>query len=393
MKVRSILAVAAAFAVALLPTAASASSGWQITSTPPNPHGTQQGADSGLTSVSCISASNCTAVGDAAPASSNTAHGGGGPDYTLAEHWNGTAWKIQATPTPSDAQAGGPRLLQSVKCVSSSFCMAVGSYFTSTFTKEAMFAERWNGTTWNILPISSPASGNLDAVACTTATNCIAVGNAYNSGSGAPLAEHWNGIGWAPMSVPTPVGAESPELTGVSCTAVSACTAVGEYTVGSYPNGPYDEGLAERWNGKTWAIQTFAVPANTQINIYSVKCISATACTAVGSQHDASFSSLLTLAEHWNGSSWQVQATPASSPSELYAVSCTALNACTAIGSGPMAENWNGTSWQIQSMPGAGSQLPSVSCTSATACIAVGTDITSDIDGVRTNVTLAERRT
>jgi len=91
MKVRSILAVAAAFAVALLPTAASASSGWQITSTPPNPHGTQQGADSGLTSVSCISASNCTAVGDAAPASSNTAHGGGGPDYTLAEHWNGTA--------------------------------------------------------------------------------------------------------------------------------------------------------------------------------------------------------------------------------------------------------------------------------------------------------------
>jgi hypothetical protein len=280
-----------------------------------------------------------------------------------------------------------------VKCVSSSFCMAVGSYNTSTSYNEVMFAERWNGTAWKILPISSPASGNLDAVACTTATNCIAVGSAYNSGSGAPLAEHWTGTGWAPMSVPTPVGAESPELTGVSCTAVSACTAVGEYTVGSYPNGPYDEGLAERWNGKTWAIQTFAVPANTQINIYNVKCISATACTAVGSQHDASFSSLLTLAEHWNGSSWQVQATPASSPSELYAVSCTALNACTAIGSGPMAENWNGTSWQIQSMPGAGGQLESVSCTSATACIAVGTNIMSDIEGVRTNVTLAERRT
>jgi hypothetical protein len=100
MKVRRVFAIAVALGIALVPASASASSGWQITPTPPNPHGTHQGADSGLTSVSCISAINCTAVGDAAPASSNTAHGGGGPDYTLAEHWNGTAWKIQATPTP-----------------------------------------------------------------------------------------------------------------------------------------------------------------------------------------------------------------------------------------------------------------------------------------------------
>ena len=376
-----ILAAVAALGVALLPGVASAGTGWQITPTPANPRGTQLGAVSILYSVSCISASACTAVGEADPASSNGAHGGGGPGYTLAEHWNGTAWKIQATPTPTDAQAGGG-LLQSVKCISSSFCMAVGSYFTSTSNTGFMFAERWNGTAWKILPIPNPASSNLDAVACTTASNCIAVGDTYSSGSAAPLAEHWNGAGWAVMTIPGSGG----QLTSVSCASATACTATGE-------SG--NEALAERWNGKTWTVQTFAVPANNQINIYNVKCTSATACTAVGSQYDPSVNSLLTLAEFWNGSSWQIQSTPnpANSFSELYAISCTALNACTAIGSGPMAENWNGASWQIQSMPGAGSWLRSVSCTSATACITVGSEITSDIEGVRTVVTQAERRT
>jgi hypothetical protein len=395
MKVRHVFVLAVAVSVALLPGAASASSGWQITPTPPNPHGTQLGAVSYLASVSCISASACTAVGEADPASSNGAHGGGGPGYALAEHWNGTAWKIQSAPTPADAQAGS-QILAGVKCISASFCMAVGSYETSTSFNEVAFAERWNGTVWKIQSISQPPADNfLNAVACTTATNCIAVGWTNSSGNVAPLAEHWNGTSWSPMSVPVPAGAADPQLTAVSCTAASACTAVGEYTVGSYPNGPYDEGLAERWNGKTWTIQNFAVPANAQINIYGVKCISATACTAVGSQHDASFSFLLTLAEFWNGNSWQIQPTPnpPNSGSELYAISCTPLNACTAIGSGPMAENWNGTSWQIQPMPGAGSQLGSVWCTSATACMAVGREITADVEGVRTVVTLAERRT
>src|SRR5689334_2425239 len=131
MKLRRVFVIVVALGVALLPAIASASSGWQITPTPPNPHGTQLGAISRLASVSCISASACTAVGEADPASSNGAHGGFGPGYALVERWNGTAWKIQSAPTPADAQAFGP-ILASVKCISASFCMAVGNYNTST---------------------------------------------------------------------------------------------------------------------------------------------------------------------------------------------------------------------------------------------------------------------
>lgn len=394
MKVRSILALAVAFAAALLPTAASASSGWQITSTPSNPYGTQTGAYASLASVSCISSSACTAVGSAAPASSNTAHGGGGPAYTLAEHWNGTSWKIQATPTPSDTQAGEP-LLQSVKCVSSSFCMAVGSYNTSTSYNESIFAERWNGASWKILHITQPAAVSvLDSIACTTATNCVAVGYTFSSGNDAPLAEHWNGTGWASMTLPTPAGASSPEFTGVSCTSASACTAIGAYSAGVYPNTT-SEVLAERWNGRTWSIQSVA---DQNISLFSVKCISASACIAAGvdANQDA-------LAEYWNGSSWKAQPT-AVIGGEFNRISCTSATSCYAVGqlnnATPLAAYWNGASWQAQPTPSSisGSSfapdwLQSLSCTSATACMAVGQSFLSGPEDVNSIATLAERRT
>src|SRR5204862_2978342 len=115
-----------------------------------------------------------------------------------------------------------------------------------------------------------------------------------------PLAEHWNGTGWASMAMPAPAGATSLGLSGVSCTSASACTAIGSYSVGVFPNNT-NEGLAERWNGKTWAIQPVA---DQNISLFSVKCISSTACIAGGV--DTSDNA---LAEYWNGSSWKAQPT------------------------------------------------------------------------------------
>ena len=66
--------------------------------------------------VTCISASDCWAVGEGNM-------GPGGPNahaHTLAEHWNGTAWSIVTTPSTGFAFSG-------VSCVSSSDCWAVGS--------------------------------------------------------------------------------------------------------------------------------------------------------------------------------------------------------------------------------------------------------------------------
>ncbi|MGD0085295.1 MAG: hypothetical protein ABSD78_19215 [Acidimicrobiales bacterium] len=79
--------------------------------------------NSGLSGVSCTSATACTAVGD----SYNSAD----IDVTLAEAWNGTKWAVEPTPNPTGAENSG---LSAVSCISATACTAVGTYVNSTFT-------------------------------------------------------------------------------------------------------------------------------------------------------------------------------------------------------------------------------------------------------------------
>jgi hypothetical protein len=126
------------------------------------------------------------------------------------------------------------------------------------------------------------------------------------------------------------------------------------------------------------------VPGATQSSLSDVSCTSATACIAVGN-YTNSAGTVLTLAEDWNGTKWQVQTTlnpTGAQSSVLDGVSCTSASTCTAVGyytSGgqvlTLAERWDGTAWTIQQTgnPGIGSHyLYSVSCTTSTACTAVG---------------------
>jgi len=168
---------------------------WAIQPTP-NPLGARLSA---LISVSCSSPSACTAVGQAV---SNQ-----GASRPLAERWNGTQWRIQATPNPS---AGGGALF-GVACTSPSACAAVGASNSGTL------AERWNGTKWRIVPTPSPSAGGgaLFGVACTSPSACTAVG-ASNSGT---LAEQWNSTKWAIQPTPNPSGAQFSFLNAVSCTS------------------------------------------------------------------------------------------------------------------------------------------------------------------------------
>ena len=74
----------------------------------------------------------------------------------------------------------------------------------------------------------------------TAATACTAVGDYGNSsGNDVTLAERWNGSSWKIQPTPNPTGQAASVLSGVSCTAATACTAVGDYYYGS---------LAERYS-------------------------------------------------------------------------------------------------------------------------------------------------
>jgi len=191
----------------------------------------------------------------------------------------GTGWVIQPTINPSGSSNGGSNNLKAVSCTSPASCTAVGYYVVSGTTTVVTLAEYWDGTSWAFQLTPNPTSNNeLNSVSCTSAANCIAVGDTSGSSGQVPLAERWNGSSWKIQSVPRPAGGTSSELDGVSCTSMTACTAVGKF-LSSSGGGP----LAERWNGTRWIVQPTPNPTSgTEGEMRSVKCLSATVCVATG---------------------------------------------------------------------------------------------------------------
>ena len=333
---------------------------WTLQPTP-NPSGT---TNSGLSGVSCSAASACEANGFY----TNSA----GTNVTLAEVWNGTAWKLQSAQDPAPrAKTSG---LTGVSCSAASACEAIGNYMNSLGSSVGL-AEAWNGSSWKLQTTAYPADATgqilLTGVSCGAASACEAVGN-----SGAvTLAEAWNGTTWKLQTTPNLAGTLFGGLTGVSCSAASACEAVGYYN-----NSAGKKVFAEAWNGTAWKLQTTPNPAGTRgINLTGVSCSAASACEAVGS-YSNSAGKKVSFAEAWNGTAWKLQTIPAGATGiNLTGVSCTAASACEAVGNsgaGAAAEAWNGTAWKLQPTPNpsgaTSSDLLGVACTAAQACEAVG---------------------
>jgi hypothetical protein len=214
-----------------------------------------------LVSVSCGSTSNCVAV-------SGTGSG-------LTEVWNGSSWREVPAPAPSGALGMG---LTSVFCSSAARCVAVGSYWTDPHGQlDLTLAEAWNGSAWRILPTPDPGPSNgLNAVACASQRSCMAVGG-YTTEQGVAhnLAEAWNGKKWRAVRAPGPVG-YGPGLIHVSCPSAASCMAVGNYLTNF---GVVSHDLAERWNGKVWRVVKTAGPGG---GLSDVSCTRAARCIAVG---------------------------------------------------------------------------------------------------------------
>ena len=159
------------------------------------------------------------------------------------------------------------------------------------------------------------------------------------------------GAGWSVVPSPNPPGPSNGALSGVSCTAPAACTAVGMSTNGAGP--PFGVTLAERWDGTRWRIEPTPAPSAVRSELSSVSCGSAAACTAVGSYTNGSGVQFV-LAEGWNGSRWTIQPTPALAGDYLSSVSCVSATTCMAVGQSNgsvLAEAWNGTRWTIVLTP------------------------------------------
>lgn len=346
---------------------------WKITTTL-NPAGT---LNSYLGGVSCpVSTTGCTAVGQYALS--------GGNEMPMAEGWNGTEWALQTMPNPSGSSRAN---LYEVSCASASSCVAVGYYKNSSGVYVAL-VEAWNGSEWKIQTTPEPPGALnviLMGVSCTASTACTAVGY-YENGSGTmvSLAERWNGSEWKVQSMPNPAGAKESYPVGVSCTSATACTMAGYYENSSGVLVPYAEG----WNGTEWALQTVPNPSgSSKTEVAGVSCASSNACTLVGTYKNASGAEV-GFAARWNGTEWAAQSTVVPGSSKNYylnGVSCSSATVCTAVGVNfttagkytTLAERWNGTGWAVQSTPnngeGQGWLSGGISCASPKSCMGVGT--------------------
>ncbi len=116
---------------------------WAVVSSP------HPGTSSSLSSISVVSANDIWAVG------SKTIHKG----QTLTEHWNGTAWKVVASPNVPSAPTGEG--FAAVAVVSTSNVWAVGFYGTGNGNSGTLI-EHWNGTLWKV--VASPSQGDSSAL-------------------------------------------------------------------------------------------------------------------------------------------------------------------------------------------------------------------------------------
>ena len=231
----------------------------------------------------------------------------------------------------------------------------------------------------------------LAGVSCTAPTACVAVGYSISTSNAVTtLAEQWNGSAWSILSTPSPLGSVISSLAAVACTSATACTAVGD----SFNAANVKSTLDERWNGTTWSVQPTPDPAGaSNSTLVGVACRVSTSCIAVGSYTKTPSGHPFTLAESWNGIAWSIVTTPnppANRGASLLSVACSSGSACTAVGNWfnssntevTLAERWSGTAWSIQTTLNPTthlSELFGVACSSATSCMAVGSDINTSI--------------
>jgi hypothetical protein len=234
-------------------------------------------------------------------------------------------------PPPVGVQSS---ILLAVSCASASACIAVGSSTDQSGTVLPL-AELWDGTRWQSQPPPSPVDGaSLNGVSCSSSSACTAVGES----AGKALAERWNGTSWKVESLPKPGGFN---LTAVACPSLSTCFAVG--------TDSNDFAVAERWNGTTWRrLPNPRHPGTVASSLEGVSCWSPSACTATGSYFGGSGSTMLMLAERWDGTAWGVQPTPNPAPAQgadLSAVARPSPSVAIAVGSSAFGETTLAAQW------------------------------------------------
>jgi hypothetical protein len=344
-RVRSIVAVASLALVAGVGSAhASGGFGWRGA-----PAANPSSVANVLLAGAALSPSDAWAVGYDTSAD-------GSSDYSLTEHWNGSAWTAVASPNPF----GNGNILQGVSALGSADAWAVGYSSDSTNYYSTLYQpliEHWNGLSWQT--VSSPGNNGgyiaLFGVAAVSQADVWAVGS-YGTSS---LIENWNGAAWSTVSHPDP-SAVSDELRALTAISPNDVWAAGEYLDS---RAAAEVPLFEHWDGRDWRVVSGPSVSGADNEIVSLAGSSSSDIWAVGYTRSAGRPTTYgALIEHWDGAKWRIVSSPTPKASSNYnlLLGVTSLSASDAwavgygaagTGAEPLLEHWDGSRWSLVSAP------------------------------------------
>ena len=274
--------------------------------------------------VDCTSTGNCWVAGYLGTST--------GQDTPVVEHWNGATWAEASLPPVT---SGKGAYTDSVTCVSPSECFAMGGAVQSSTSFGAPFSPlvfHFDGTKWSIMAkVAKPngyKSADVEEMRCPTATSCVAEGVEIPTGSyfDHVYSQTFNGSTWTVVQMPQPYHdqysyADTPDLT---CSSPSQCVAPVNAAADANGKTLYSP-FIELWNGTSWKLLTVAPSVSKSFSEFTdMACVAGNNCwaTQMGGAID-----------NWRGgSSWTVGSVPGAAGANLDAVGCVSGASCYVLG-------------------------------------------------------------
>jgi hypothetical protein len=185
-------------------------------------------------------------------------------------------------------------VLQDVVMVpGTSTAWAVGYSYDSNLAAYRTMTQRFNGTSWSIVPsLNASATGysQLNRVDATSTTNVWAIGS---------LVERYNGTNWVAMSSPAGVAPRGLDVVSPS-----------EVWVAGYSGSA---ATVAQWKNGTWTTRYTQASTGRHLTVFEAIAVDASGQVwAVGwdRDYDAPGRPVSSLVVHYNGTSWTREATP-----------------------------------------------------------------------------------
>jgi hypothetical protein len=233
-----------------------------------------------------------------------------GSEKTMAQHWDGTRWRIVATRNiGQDAN-----MLLAIDGVASNDVWAVGMGHSSSNQVGVPLIQHWDGTRWSLY--RAPMLGgfsSLNGVVAVASDDVWAVG-VHND---ATLILHWDGAAWSVVTSPNGARPDS-YLYSVSATGPNDIWAVGE-TLGNRSG----DTLVEHWDGTSWTVVAAGDGSKPFTSLSDVVALGPSDVWAVGTDYDNIAVSYRTFTEHWDGSVWTIVPSPNPGPEYDFLISTT----------------------------------------------------------------------